>query len=693
MEDKAAPSFRSTAENGNVYEEIEMSMRLAADDEEQIAEQPVQPSRKYIKAESHTNGISSEQADGNRAMFDSLPIDNTNHIGARESNEDKESSDIGLSLMRSALVSSAGSDITLEGIEEEHERYDLDVKDLTVEPIDERDSCSENSSDAVVNDILALYAKPDKTGNRTTSGSVESTSNLFRPKFIPSERLVEIPESEVSRLWDKNEEIEIGDDDGSSLNTREDTIISKDTETLLQASPVSWSNYPENTEPDQNLDSGRISPPKDGNEIVDLSELVRGIQIGEADEKSNDFGNDNEAMTLEELENIGADLEFEFEDEQEIVELDETDKDLPSLKFAPIHEQETAPSTPIVSQSGLNRDSKKADAEEGKPLGGDKARTVNIYEYESGMPRSFAFPGLSGNNRRQMFNVQNISATDLAGFDGFHSFSPRILTRVDMSNGSYLAKESTEPDKKGSDALVSRGVHVEENGTDQDKSIRMELNTGLDRGLSDDGMVTFPNRNLPNKRIPIISYRSDSPEKKQHGDSESAENSSQGLNNSENCESRSDLFAFHKLRNIFENEQPGTPRTEYLSEIIKKNNTEGRRRFKSSESLDENANEIGLKSSFVIREGLRRFKSSEGMDENADKSDLKSVEGEKHHSVVENGNNKKMHSYRSYNGSSRHSTTESDLSSFDDFDFSSSITKSMVSKTRVSSADLASYTR
>ena len=100
---------------------------------------------------------------------------------------------------------------------------------------------------------------------------------------------------------------------------------------------------------------------------------------------------------------------------------------------------------------------------------------------------------------------------------------------------------------------------------------------------------------------------------------------------------------FNKLRSVFEYERPETPRTEYLSEIIKKNTDGGRRRnqMNSAADLDVKSNNIN---NFERRKAVR------------DCTNDKVNSGED----LDNGF-----------GGYQASIAESDLSSVDDFDFSS----------------------
>ena len=657
----------SRIEHYSFYEEIEIQKPSAVDDKVQTSDQPSPPNRRYTAGEDRTVDDSYKQAIDGAVSFDPMPVDSVNHIGSH-GNEVHDSDD----------------------------EWDADEEewDAVVRRIKAKKSFSETTSDPNIDDVMALYAKPDKRGihnpktvesnnvgsnfvglndhrsynvGSNIGGSINVESNsmksnnvgsindepnfdILHSKLIPGEKLMEIPESEVSPFLNKHE-----------AKKGEDVPIERDAEILLSASPVNWPGCKEKVESDEQVESENRSMGNDSKEVTKLNKWVKDIEINKADEEQGDCRNDDGAMTLEELENIGADLEFEFEEEQEIAELEEIDSDPLSLKFAPIHEQETAPSTPIVNQ--LNRDSITTEQDSSKTSHGYKARTVNIYENDTSMPLSFAFSGLSGSNRRQKFKVQDLSTAEFGGFDGFHSFSPRVLSNVDLDKGSYLTKASVQSNNNENPDLAPSSVHAEAHGSSQEHNIK-SVSDPVFENSSTDEIIAFPDRNLTNKRIPIISYKStNSPEKKHPEDHDAFEANSQEPSYTQNHEDRGEIFAFRKLRNIFENEQPDTPRTEYLSEIIRKNNSEGRRRFKSSESLDENSNEISINNTSVFG----RQTSSRSSE---------------HDSFFNSSNSRMKSNYGSYKGEkdSLHNTTESDLSSFDDFDFSSSISKPKVSE-------------
>ena len=659
-----------------------MQKRSAVDNKVQIADQPSPPNRRYTAGENHANVGSHEQAVDGAVSFDSRPVDSVNHTGSRGKDHD--------------------SDDMEEGWDADEEEWDAVVRRI------EAKKDSKSTSDQAIDDIMALYAKPDKSGihnakivksnnigsnyvgsndtrsynvgsNSVDSVNVEANSmrpknfgsisdepnfDIFHPKLIPGEKLMEIPEIEVSPFLNKHTASATGNGVDETQDGEEDVTIAKDAEILFSAPPVNWQGYKEKVVSTERAESENKSMVNDSKEITSLSHSVKDIKIGKADAEQDDCRNGDGAMTLEELENIGADLEFEFEEEQEIAEFEEIDNDSLSLKFAPIHEQETAPSTPIVNQ--LNRDSIKSDQDTDKTSRGYKAHSVNIYEKDIGMPLSFAFSGLSGNNRRQRFDVQDISTADFGRSDSFHSFSPRILSNLDINKGSYLTNTSVQSKNNENQDIGPSGAHTETHGSNQEQDVKSVSDPIFESSLTDE-VITFPDRNLTNKRIPIISYKmTNSPEKKYPEDNDIFEANSLEPSYSQNHEEKSEIFAFRKLRNIFENEQPDTPRTEYLSEIIRKNNSENRRRFKSSDSLDENSNEIIVDNSAVFGRQM-------------------STQSSEQDSFLNSSNSRVKSNYGSYNGEQDHlhSTTESDLSLFDDFDFSSSISKSKVSEIHV----------
>jgi len=645
-QENETPTMHSFGDNGNLYEEIELSMRIAMDDSAQMADQPGLHDQQYFSSSTRIAESSSLHAVDTIGSFDRQSVDRANHIPSNENKVDSD--DARMPFMKNTLLDSAADGYRKNRIEKDVE------KDSAVGPNELTRESSENHSDAVVDDILALYAKPDKSGIHKLRGD-KSNDDIFLPKLLPNE--TEIPETDVSLLAEQEaERNKIEPTFAEKFIGEDDVIIEKEAETLLLASPLSWYDYPKDSESCEQIRSEKRSTPTDDEEVVDLSSYVQSIQIGEDDQEPDRNENSDGGMTLEELQNIGADLEFEFDDEQEVAELEEVETDTPLLKFAPIEVQETAPSSPVPSSNMLNKDSIDATIEGDRPHNDDEGNAVNTYK--PSIPRSFGFPGLSGTNRRQMFKVQDISTADSGGFDGFHSFSPKILSSIDMNKGSLHTRDSVESDIRGSNDAKIRNLNAEKNETDQNFVVGKDLSQTSPRNSSDYHTITFPDRRLSNKRIPVISYKADSPEKKSHDDYEFSEINSQEESSTRNDEANSDVFTFHKLRSIFEYEPPGTPRTEYLSEIIRKNNTEVRRRFQSSESVDENSNEIGMNSST----GMMRETTGE-------RKEYDSLVGSSTNGTKNNS------SYFKIKRDDRHSVAESDLSSFEDFDFSSSISK------------------
>ena len=644
-------TIHSLADNGNLYEEIELSMRIAMDDNVQMADQPGLHDREYSTSSMRITESSSLHTVDTKGSFHSHSVDRANRIPYNENNLDSD--DAGMPFVEDSLFDPAANGCRKNRTVE-------DVEESVVGPMESTQTSSGHHSDAVLDDILALYAKPDKGIHLRHD---KSNDDIFLPKFLPNE--TEIPETEVSPSAEQGaERNEMEATVAEQLIVEDDEIIAEEPETLLRASPYSWSDYPKDEDSSEQIHREKRSTPTDDEEVVDLSSFVKSIQIGEDDKEPSPNENSDGGMTLEELQNIGADLEFEFDDEQKVAELEEVDTDTPLLKFAPIEVQETAPSSPVPSNNLVNKDAMDATIERDKPPTADKGNAVNIYE--PNIPRSFGFPGLSGTNRRQMFKVQDISTTDFGGFDGFHSFSPRILSSLEMNRESHHTREPIGSDNRGRNDAKIRKWNAETNETDQKYIVGKDLSSTSPRNSSDYQTITFPDRNLSNKRIPVISYRADSPEKKSHDDHDFVEIASQEERSTRNDEANSDMFTFHKLRNIFEYEPPGTPRTEYLSEIIRKNNTEVRRRFKSSESLDENSNEISMSSST----GMMRETTGE-------RKEYNSVVGSSTNGTKDN------YSYSKVKRDDRHSVAESDLSSFEDFDFSSSISKRTVSAVAV----------
>ena len=631
--------FNEISDDECPYEEIQHPMRAPKNESSNGSKST---NRRFASNDTQ-NDWSDGPVDASKDSDHPKKTNNANENGAHNASNDKDSDDIGISLMRSALLGFGGTNSKKVGFEEEPVTADVEEEVFAETP-------PENEHGTVSDDIMALYAIPDKSEKRSDKSS--SKLSIYRPRVIPGEKVMEIPESVVSPTSSRSGDNVNGDvtDQSQKVFQRvdEDVIVAKDLETLLSASPGNGSTYLENVDSDKQAYRVNDSPAKLSKDIIDLSGFVKGIQIGDSnDEGPSIKGNGDEAMTLEELQNIGEDLEFEFEDEPEIGEtmFEDKDDDLLSLKFAPIKVQETAPSSPSVNQNLENQNFPKINEEKYEPSHANKARAVNVYESESSMPRSFGFPDLSGNNRRQMFNVQDISNQDFGGMGGLHSFSPRILNSIGVNKGSERMGNSLDSGRNESPS--HRLKNNQANKSDELQPVRSEKDTAIDRSAPEEIVIAFPDRSLTSKRIQIISYRADSPVKKHHDDHDIIVKNSQDASNSHEDEEKDGRFAFRNLRSIFETQEPRTPRTEYLSEIIKKNNTEGRKRLKSWESIDENANEYTASKASCTRQEM-------------------SIDNGR----ISNGNSKREN---------HASVAESDLSSVDDFDFSSIISKQTVS--------------
>lgn len=622
----------------NDYEEIEQSMNDSNDHESSR-------SISSTVAQSNANDDQSNEAFKTSIAFnEQSPRVSNNAAVSHTTNDNADSDDIGISLMRSALLGFAGrtnhdeTDSVTEEFEGNHAKEhfvmplpnELDAKDLV------------NGTSNVVNeDIMALYARPDKSSRQKSTPNLD----IYRPRIIPGEKLEEIPESAVSSPSTlRSPDFLSGDASHNHTEVKEDVIIVNETEQFFASPSMDESDGLEKlTENESNASDLKDSPNKD---INSLGSLVNSLQIAEKDDELSNETKWDDAMTLEELENVGEDIEFEYEDEPEIAETMLKDDDVLSLKFAPIKQQETAPSSPSVNQNHENLN--KTETVKHEALRGNKAHSVNLYESDTTMPRSFGFLGLSSNNRRQRFNVQEISNPKPAGFDGFHSFSPKIMNSLN----SNASPRTNDVGGYNSASVLQTGLSAGTMNTNSPVKTKQEMS--IDIKSSDDNIIVFPDRNLTSKRIPVISYSAESPAKKHNNDKNDDDDDdmirAKSADNSQADGEKGENFTFRNLRSIFEHQQQSSPRTEYLSEIIKKNNNEGRKRM---QSLDENSNEVETN------------KIADKIRPDANIEDTFGV-----------GNNQLNRRYCSKENSNLR-TIENDL--IDDFDFSSMISRQIVS--------------
>ena len=653
--------FNGETENDNDYEEIDIQKHIDVEKNRIMLDKSSSPSEQRIVTVDGDNLSRAGYASQKRGSPDISSEHSTNRsysATSYSSYQAEDSDSIGVSLMRSALGFAGTNNYpedngTGYGELDTQEKVDVEKK--------EEDS---NDSKAVIDDIHALYAKPDK---RDKGGN--------RSRIIPGEKLENILESDVSHVPSSSKHM--GDAATKPSRSQEQTarveVVAESADATMSAAP-----------PSSGLGLSEEIEVEGANEnalddiferdVNCLSSFMKSMRVDEEESGRSRDGSgtwDNqgdEPMTLEELQGIGEDLEFEFEDEPEMADtvLKETDEDVSSLKFAPIKEQETAPSSPCVNQTTSHIDTVRPDAEKIHLSQVDKARAANVYESDHSVPRSFGFSPLSVDNKRQRFAVQNVSNQSLNTFEGFHSFSPKIMNGLPKNESPDCMKERTMPDSQEDDNSYlgfSRDGSVDRT---ESRKTRSDLTT--DSISYDSNVLVLPNRNLTDKRIPVISYRADDNIEKEtlHGDDEDEQRSGYGLKSSgysKPGEDNGDKYAFRNLRSIFEHQQATSPRTEYLSEIIKKNKADGRRRLHSSESLDENSNEIDAKEEFRLRRGTKNERNEQ----------LNS-------SGVCASNRSKENGGRNGNARSFLSTAENDLSPIDDFDFSSNISKRTVSR-------------
>lgn len=589
------------------------------------------------------------------------------HILHEKSNED--SSDGGFSLIRSALLGFAEED-EIKQLEDENENYLLHGENVV--PSNEQDfeftSDWQNSDENDVNAVpreASFNSFGMKLGNFRPIYDREEDADLGHDNSVSKLRLSEMVEKTVEEFSNHDNSVselrlsEMVETTGKEFSRGENNDIkpesyelsfsgyqnSFDGEQIEEIRETAFSGAPgaESIQSDF-VDENNEEPGLKQKELFGLSSLMHRTIIGENENKhdheppsfsentSNDI-NTSVLSDLEEFESFGDDLEFEFDEyEPEIAEvtIEEKDEDLLSLRYAPIQRQETAPSSPSLDNKN------------------NKGRSVNVCEKDSTIPKTAKDPTVpklplfTGNNRRQRFDVQDISDNKIGGF---HNYSPKLLTRHSFNENCELKVLST------SNSTIEDTPRSDSSYENEAEIITAVSNTrgGSENQTPREEVLNFPERSITNKRIPIISYRSGSPEKRErtsdvmdpkvslnHVEMKSGKQTREGTSED------SLLPTVHNLRSIFEHQRLDTPRTEYLSEIIKKNNTEGRKRIKSTENYPE-ARREDIEKRFSVKRDL-------------------SVEDERQMKVEANDYQSSV-------------TTESDLSSTDDFDFSSSISR------------------
>ena len=563
-------------------------------------------------------------------------------------NRQEDSSDVGFSLIRSALLGFAEEDRE-DDCKDENRNYLLQGESA-VSTNEKRFEFTSDRGNSDENDFSAIPKEDDfssfgiKLGNFRPRYEREGDVEFGHDNSVSEMRLSEVAET-------KGEEFRRGESCDVRTESHElsssgyhDSFDGKEIEEIRE---TSFSGAPAGSIDSESVDENNEEPVFAQKELFGLSSLMHRTNIGKNGNNNDDelpsFNEDtsNDVNTsilsdLQESEAFADDLEFEFdEDEPEIAEttVEEKDEDLLSLKFAPIQMQETAPSSP-------NLDSKK-----------NKACSRNFYEKDPTILRIAKdpivpkLPLFTGNNRRQRFDVQDISDDKIGGFQ---NYSPKLLTKHSFNENTEAKVLSTSKSTVGD---TPRSGSSYESETDVIYNLK-NTSEGSENQTLREEVLNFPERSITNKRIPIISYKAGSPEKRD-GNSDvmdpklslkHVETKSVNENNERRNED-SLLPTVHSLRSIFEHQRLDTPRTEYLSEIIKKNNTEGRKRIKSTESYADTRTE-GIEKRFSVKRDL-------------------SVDDERHGKVGANDYQSSV-------------TTESDLSSTDDFDFSSSISRAKV---------------
>ena len=518
-----------------------------------------------------------------------------------------EDEDIGLSLMRSALFDFG------EAVHSEDELDNEDDKHSVKENFAAQDSREEE----ILQETQTEHAPFGLLGGA-----------MFRPTIVPEEDLTVIRETAVgsapmspSRLGTNLEDV-AKRTAGCELHT--EAVADKVNNSSANSFPVV----------EEKASVMKIYGSNDGG-IIDLSRLSLRSRVNVDDNMSGSFSaDDSDDDTLRGIEPIQDDLEFEFEDEPELAEPDmqEIDNDSTTLKFAPIKLQETAPSTPSVDvkQNPQNKDEQYGQA--------DRGRVFNVYETNPTFPRPFGHSLSTSNNRRQRFEVKDVTDTEINTGAGFQNFSPRILSGSKMMTGD-APTFGFQADNSSKDSHPITEQENKINLSSDDRAMDDRNTNGIN-----DSILVLPDRNLTAKRIPIVSYRAGSPEKGFRDGNEivrDIEEMAASNRKKQEEDGNADRSAFRNLRSIFEHQRQGTPKTEYLSEIIKKNNSEGRRRLRSTDSVDDAEEEAA--------------------------SHVTAING------VEAGNKYGRHGKQNFSISPRYPLNlgESDLSSTDDFDFSS----------------------
>ncbi|XP_065068288.1 uncharacterized protein LOC135693678 isoform X2 [Rhopilema esculentum] len=518
-----------------------------------------------------------------------------------------EDEDIGLSLMRSALFDFGKAVHSEDELDNEDDKHSVKGNFAGQDPKEEE----------ILQEAQTEHAPFGLLGGA-----------MFRPTIVPEEDLTVVRETAVGSApmspsrWDTNLEYVAKKTVGYELDT--ESVADKVINSSANSFPV--------VEEKASVMESYMS--NDGG-IIDLSRLSLRSRVNVNNNMSGNFStDDSDDDTLRGIEPIQDDLEFEFEDEPELAEPDmqEIDNDSTTLKFAPIKLQETAPSTPSVD---ANQNPQDKEEQYGRA---DRGRLFNVYEANPTFPRPFGHSHSTGNNRRQRFEVKDVSDSEIDTGAGFQNFSPRILSGSKIVTGD-APTFGFQADNSSKDSHTSTDKENKVNLSSDDRAMDDRTTNGIS-----DSILVLPDRNLTAKRIPIVTYRAGSPDKGfRDGNAivRDIEEMAAANRKKQGDDGNAERSAFRNLRSIFEHQRQGTPKTEYLSEIIKKNNSEGRRRIRSTDSVDEAEEEAA---SYVT-----------------------AING------METGNKHGRHGKQNFSISSRYPVNlgESDLSSTDDFDFSS----------------------
>ena len=305
-----------------------------------------------------------------------------------------------------------------------------------------------------------------------------------------------------------------------------------------------------------------------------------------------------------------VDLEFEFDDEPEEVQVN--DLIFAPLKFAQIRNQETP--THVATDeatNGLPQNENQVD------LPQDLLSEDN-HIYMNGANSG----SMNGTHNRQKYQVMDVLVKKPATSKYYiQNFSPKMLhtSNYMQSNEQGLTpienienNETIKPvTQETTLAAPGYGIQTQSQSEVIYTYVRPRFDSSDDpelsyssvhvaaAGTSDTAAVLrLPDRNLTNDRFNIIDY-----ETRNQSPAPSFKHQQMGLirplkrvdsTQADEHEPANDDFRsnFHSLRSIFEHQRQDSPRTEYLSEIIKKNNEEGRKKSRTSGSVSESGRKV-----------------------------------------------------------------------------------------------------